>query len=140
MNPSPTPPRVPAPSARHNTNPIRPALRNAVYDILDGERDYQDAGGGNAARDPGSPSLSVGNLLLLMGRYLEEARKEWIRPGGNRACLPDVRKVTALGVQLLEHHGAPPREWHVPDSAAITGVVKISDPGDKTRPNRAQQS
>jgi hypothetical protein len=44
-----------------------------------------------------------------MERYLNSAREAWHRPDGGSACLPDIRKVTALGVAAMELYGAPPR-------------------------------
>ena len=122
-------------TTRSNTIPFRPSERDAVYDVIDGERDYQIAGEGNAARAADAPELSIGDFILLMERYVAAAREEGVHgAAGNIQALPDIRKVVALGVHALEVYGAPPREWHVPVSASVTGELKIEDLGDKTRP------
>lgn len=86
------------------------ASRAEVYSAIDGERDYQDAGKGNARRHPESPkAMSVGEFILCMEEYLAKARLEWAKAGGIPLALHDIRKVTALGVQCMELHGAPRR-------------------------------
>lgn len=120
---------------RTNQVPVRPASRDAIYDVIDGERDYQQAGEGNAARSPNAPTLTHGDIILLIERYTHEAREAWIKgEAGNIACLPDIRKIAALAVQGLELYGAPPREWHVPASANITGELHARDRGDRLAP------
>lgn len=84
--------------------------RSMVYAAIDSERNYQDAGAGNAARHPNQPkSMTPGEHILCMEKCLADARDAWYKPDGGTACLDFIRKVTALGVQCMEHHGAPPR-------------------------------
>jgi hypothetical protein len=85
--------------------------RNEVYEVIDGERAYQDAGRGNAKRHENAPpQLSPGECLLCMEELLADARRAWYKPDGATAMLPFIRKATAVGVQLMENYGAPPRE------------------------------
>lgn len=84
--------------------------RETVYSAIDGERDYQDAQRGNAKRHEDQPPMTPGELILCMEECLAQARAAWYKPDGGTACLPYIRKVTALGVQCMERHGAPLRE------------------------------
>jgi len=94
--------------------------RNEVYDAVDSERDYQDAFQGNAKPHTNrvfptpevagsTPPMQTGGFLLCMEKCLHDAREAWYKPDGGEACLPFVRKVTALGVAMMEHYGAPQR-------------------------------
>lgn len=83
------------------------ATRAKVYNAIDSERDYQDAGRGNAKRHQDMPQMTPGEFILCMEECLKQAREVWYRPDGGQACLDSVRKVTALGVQCMEVHGAP---------------------------------
>lgn len=85
------------------------ASRTEVYAAIDGERDYQDAGRGNARRHENRPAMTPGEIILCMQHCLVAARTAWYAPDGGTACLEHIRKVTALGVQAMELYGAPPR-------------------------------
>lgn len=87
--------------------------REKVYEVLDGERDYQTKW--DTAESQGLHE--TGAFILFMEHYLAEARElESTRENGNNApfvgegSLDFVRKVTALGVACMEQNGAPPRE------------------------------
>lgn len=84
--------------------------RVAVYAVIDGERNYQDAQRGNAKRHEGQPPMTPGEYLLCMEKCLHDAREAWYKPDGGKACLDFVRKTTALGVACMELHGAPERQ------------------------------
>ncbi len=84
--------------------------RQEVYAAVDSERDYQDAGRGNAKRHEGeAKELRPGEFIFCMERCLNRARETWYHPDGGEKCLDDIRKVTALGVSMMELYGAPPR-------------------------------
>lgn len=115
------------------TNP-RNANREHVYNVIDGERDYQDAFKGNAKPHTNrvfptpevagsTPPMQTGGFILCIEECLAQARAAWYRPDGGEACLPFIRKVTALGVAMLEHYGAPPREGHEPETATTKRAV-----------------
>ena len=75
------------------------------------EREYQEAGRGNARRHEGSDKrMTVGEFILCMEKCLADARAAWYTPTGSVDSLPFIRKVTALGVQAMDLHGAPMRE------------------------------
>lgn len=84
--------------------------RKEVYAVIDSERDYQDAGFGNAKRHENAPPhLLPGEGILCIGKCLDDARNAWYAPNGGEACLPFIRKIAALSVQILENYGAPKR-------------------------------
>lgn len=83
--------------------------RQEVYNVIDGERHYQDAQQGNAKRHENQPPMTPGEMILCMEECLQQARKAWYKPDGGANCLPFIRKVAALGIQCLERHGAPKR-------------------------------
>lgn len=122
-----------------NQQPIRPTSRERVYDVIDGERDYQDNGEGNAKRHPGRPPMTPGEYILCMEMTLAKARMAWYHPEGGEACLHYIRKTAALGVNAMELHGAPPREWHVPASAGITGEMHATASLDTFAPRAAAE-
>lgn len=93
------------------------ATRARVYDVLDGERDYQDAQMGNAKRHADMPPMTPGEHLLCMIHLMNVAVAEWYKPDGGVNCLEHVRKMTAMGIQCMERYGAPPRR--IPDVPKI---------------------
>jgi len=84
--------------------------RADVFVAINTERDYQDDQQGNAKRHEGQPSMTPGEFILCMEKCLADARDAWYKPDGGTACLDYVRKVSALGVQCMEYHGAPHRK------------------------------
>jgi hypothetical protein len=80
--------------------------RSKVYEIIDGERDYQDSLVGNKYEEVAHP---VAAEILMMEEYVSRARQAWTKNKGDEAALAMVRKATALGVRCMEHHGAPAR-------------------------------
>lgn len=87
-------------------------LRIDVFDAIEGERDYQDDGQGNAKRHEGAAPMTVGEHILCMEKLLADARAIWYRPNGGEPCLHEIRKITALGVQCMERYGAPQRKGY----------------------------
>ncbi len=83
--------------------------REEVYKAIDTERVYQDAGMGNAKRHQGMPPMTPGEHILCMKQCLNRAIETWYKPNGGTACLEDIRKVVAVGVQCMERYGAPHR-------------------------------
>lgn len=97
----------------------RSEMRDFVYLTIDGERDYQDAGKGNAQRHENAPpSLTLGEVILCTEKCLADAREAWYKPDGGTAALPFVRKAAALMVQAMENYGSPPRQGHEPSIIA----------------------
>ena len=79
-----------------------------VFENIAEERAYQNAGAGNAKRHEDMPPLTPGEIILAMEKTLEDARAAWYKPDGPKNCRPHIRKVAALGVQLLERTGVAP--------------------------------
>lgn len=103
-----------------------PVDRHAVYEAIDGERAYQDAGRGNAFRttQPGTETeeLTLGEGLLCIEELLRKARTCWYTPNGNVATLDQLRKLTAVAVQLQENYGVVLR-----DEAPFKSPVETDD-------------
>lgn len=109
-----------------NKVPVRPAGRNAVYDVLDGERDYQDETFPTSERD-----LSPGEFLLLLEEYVVKTRARWSKgPEGTDVTVNAFRKIGGIAVRAMEAHGAIPREYHIPQSANIVGTMQARDDND----------
>lgn len=102
-----------------NQEPQRPKSRDAVYDVIDGERDHQDE------KYP-TPEHSI-------DAYMAHILRHAIKAQNTRDPANGLRKIAALAVRGMEVFGARPREWHVPASAGITGEMHLRDPGDKLR-------
>lgn len=86
--------------------------REQVYEVLDGERDYQDEKWGPT---PSQGQHSPTEYLVYMKDYLDEAMSDATRgvdPEATEQVLHDIRKITAMGVACMEQHGAPARESH----------------------------
>ena len=120
-----------------NQVPVRPASRDAVYDVIDGERDYQDAK--SEAITPGGASPrphSVEEFVIYMVDYTREMKAQLTHTWTpDRKAPPEaldtLRKIVARGIACMEQNGARPREWHVPASANISGTVNVTDPASK---------
>lgn len=82
--------------------------RKEVYEVIDGERDYQGAMG---ARD--IPTIE--GELLLLEEYVNKARKAYTETFGDpseEATRDQIRKIAAIAVRCMENHGAPKRTSH----------------------------
>ena len=80
--------------------------RQAVYDALNGERDYQDSMWGGAAHDH---QTTVGDFLTYMRVYLNQADMCQTKMVGSVVALHQVRKVAALAVACMEYNGVHTR-------------------------------
>lgn len=90
----------------------RPALREKIFEAIDGERAYQDNRNGNAARPKVNDNRSLGDLILLMDVYVGKAKAAFAgpHPPGRADALHAIRKVIALGVLAKELHGVEFRQ------------------------------
>lgn len=83
--------------------------RSEVYNLIDGERAYQDKLWlQNAAHAP--QPLRIGEDLLLIEQYINLARTEWTsesRPEVKTMAI--IRKIAGITVRSMEVNGAPPR-------------------------------
>lgn len=95
----------------------RSETRENTYRAIDGERDYQDDGRGNALRHPeeGTAPMSVGDDIVCIDKLLLDAKLAWYRPGGLHDALDHLRKIAAVAVQAMEIHGTPFRPGYGPD-------------------------
>lgn len=94
-----------------NENPMRPDFREVVYDVLDGERVYQDYRW-NSSTTASHGKHSVAEFVLFMEDYLAQARSELSRnaePKASQMALHTLRKIVAMGVSCFEQHGVPER-------------------------------
>lgn len=98
----------PSHSIRDILDSITKMERTKVYDIIDGERNYQNG------LNPGwnhKGKAGVGEEILLMEEYLNQARELWTKSyGDNMPALNKIRSVAALCVRCMENHGCPQRE------------------------------
>jgi hypothetical protein len=85
--------------------------RAEVYDVIDGERDYQRSEILNPNRPDMVPQLSVGETIVAIEKTLDDARRHWYH-GANEhpAAMADLRKIAGLAVQAGENYGMPRRE------------------------------
>jgi len=115
-----------------NLLPIRPTKREHIYDILDGERDYQDR------THPESPVPMLADFANLLIEYTDklavDVTVDGPSPASGHGPYKRLREIAAIAVRAMEVYGATPRENHVPASAGITGVMKIVAKADSTAP------
>jgi len=120
-----------------NKVPSRSTSRDRVYEVLDGERDYQDE------HFPTPPTLlEVADMLdeyavKLISLYAPpaspEAPKLTVEERTAKA-LKRLREIGAIAIKGMELHGAVPRENHVPASAGIVGEMHATAKPDALTP------
>ena len=122
----------------NNQNPVRPTDRNKVYDVVDGERDYQ------VKNHPTSPSPDITHFTNLLIEYTDKLAVDVaVNPSAGMSPahspsggpLKRLREIAAIAIHAMEVHGAAPRENHVPASAGVTGTVNIVGKADSTKPS-----
>ncbi len=75
---------------------------NAVFDLVETEREFQDHKHGPIASNP----HTVGEWILIMEAELQEAKVALIKGGkGRDSVLYEVLQVVAVGVACIEQHG-----------------------------------
>ena len=108
--------------------------REKVYDVLNGEREYQDEK--FAGRTP--PTLIEFTNLLI--EYTDKLAAD---VGAGKSSSPTggplkrLREVAAIAVHAMEVHGIQPRENHVPASAGITGTMHVTAKLDTLAPAKS---
>lgn len=84
--------------------------RNAVYDLIDGERDYQDRRWADSGGRPKSDSETpVSSWLLYIETQLNRA-KDSIYNLDEQGALEYVRKIAGLAVACMENNETKPRQ------------------------------
>lgn len=81
--------------------------RNEVYEIIDGERDYQDKLPNT--RTAGVPH-TVGDYITILRHYIMKADEAYTTKAGDEAALEVIRKIAGTSVHCMEDHGAPKRK------------------------------
>ncbi len=84
--------------------------RAAVYTQISAERAYQND-------DVNEEIMSVGDELTLLRAYLREAEdkyKECFGDAHEEPAMHSIRKLAAICVRAMEHHGAPERDIRTP--------------------------
>jgi hypothetical protein len=81
--------------------------RECVFDVLNGEREYQiEKWGPTPEKGLHTPT----EFLVYMQDYLTEAFNQATRPSDlDESVLDTIRKITAMGVACMEQWGAPSR-------------------------------
>ena len=108
--------------------------REKVYDVLNGEREYQDEK--FAGRTP--PTLIEFTNLLI--EYTDKLAAD---VGAGKSSSPTggplkrLREVAAIAVHAMELHGSEPRANHVPASAGITGTLHATAKLDTLAPAKS---
>lgn len=93
------------PSPTPLVKPVRSAGREAVYALIDGERDYQD-------EKWCDEDNSVGDWLTYIRYYLRHAEEALTiegGPDGDWIAMDTIRKITAMGVAAMEDNETPAR-------------------------------
>ncbi len=84
-------------------------LRKDVYELIDGEREYQNSFAvGPDGRTDGKEK-SVGDYLTLIRVYSAKADESYSGNPGNIPALEMVRKIAAIAVQCMEVYDTPAR-------------------------------
>lgn len=81
--------------------------RKTIYQVIDGERDYQDAL--PPSRTDYSEKTVLG-YLVMFDTYLRRAIDGWTLNPDNAEALDNIRKLAGIAVHCMEKHGAPRRQ------------------------------
>lgn len=83
------------------------ATRQAVYEAIDGERDYQEKTWGHK-RDYGRETVS--EFICLLAYYVAKANEKFTTSEGDCPALNEIRKIAALAVACMEANGIVSRK------------------------------
>lgn len=83
-----------------------PLERDAVYWMIDGEREYQDKLGDDRTDGRNHTPLCY---LCMFHTYLNRAIDGWTENPGDDVALDNIRKLAGIAVHAMEDHGAPIR-------------------------------
>ena len=80
--------------------------RSLIYEVINGERDFQDEKWGTPQEHP----HSIYEWIGIMEQELKEAKEAFFSHPADRLMLDEVRQVVAVGVACMEQHGFTKRE------------------------------
>ena len=85
--------------------------RSDVYELIDGERDYQDAKwcSNRSSGEAGNGERTIDEFSLYILGYAQDAARLASHILDRNLKLAEIRKVAALCVACMEQHGAPER-------------------------------
>jgi hypothetical protein len=86
--------------------------RKQVYELIDGEREYQNSRWNDKTSSSGGWHLYPEQWIIYMEDYLQEAKHLISRESGDTAypkAMEIIRKVTAMGVAAMEQIETKPR-------------------------------
>lgn len=95
--------------------------RKEVYEIIDGEREYQET---RWVRPQHNHSAT--EYLVYIDHYLKKALARVSIEEGEDGALENLRKIAALAVAAMEEHGAPRRMGYYTTSEAAYINVSTS--------------
>jgi len=81
-------------------------VREDVFKLINGERNYQDLDVHNVGHD--DSKYSVADWIIFMEKHIQLA-KEAVYMLDESIALEQIRKTTALGVACMEHNETKPR-------------------------------
>lgn len=87
--------------------------REDVYELINGERDYQEMMGKKYGwgEGEGASNHSIGDFVLMLECYTRKAVDAWCHAqDGNEEALATIRKIAGIAVACMEKHGSTPRE------------------------------
>lgn len=86
--------------------------RQEVYQLLDGERAYQNSRWPDDPEEVLSQHKTPLHFVVYMQQYLHRAVQEltFVADPNYQTLLDNIRKVSALGVAAMEKFGAPSRQ------------------------------
>ena len=85
-------------------------VRSDVFDIINKERDYQDANYNpeevlSSGQKRGVRDLDVTPHLVMLDLYIRKAQEAWNVKGDNKPALQQVAKIATIAVRALERAG-----------------------------------
>ena len=99
---------------------VRGVMRDLAYNAIDGERDYQLQKFGPHRKN------SVGDYLVMLDQYLDQAKFDHVE-GDEDAARHGLRKIAAIAVAAMEHHGVRSREQEEATKAAEIELPAFTD-------------
>lgn len=87
---------------RDNRGNDIPEARTKAFELINGERDYQDVAHPHPA--------GLTGYLIVLEKLVQDAKLAWYTDKDNDDVRAHMRKIAASAVRCLEAHGAPERE------------------------------